>query len=55
MGREIEIEPGDYPDPVIGYYCDPVDRVCVILKLMLAMQVGTFVMMTAFMTLYARP
>jgi hypothetical protein len=35
MGREIEPEPGDYPDPVVGYSCDPVERVCILLKALL--------------------
>jgi hypothetical protein len=28
-------EPGDKPDPVIGYNCDPVERVCILLKALL--------------------
>jgi hypothetical protein len=28
-------EPGDKPDPVVGYSCDPVERVCVLLKALL--------------------
>lgn len=52
MGREIEPEPGDYPDPVVGYACDPVQRICTLLTMIALFNVGTFVMMTASMALY---
>jgi hypothetical protein len=43
MGREIEPEPGDYPDPVIGYSCDPVDRVCRLLVVLVCLNAMTLV------------
>lgn len=52
MGREIEPEPGDYPDPVVGYTCDPVARVCNILTVIALINVGTFMLMTVSMAMY---
>jgi hypothetical protein len=33
MEKDFGIEPGDVPDPVVGYSCDPVERVVVTLKI----------------------